>query len=189
MVPVPASIEIPSLHTPEMIREEMEGITGRPQDRPRLTMGAFLRLWLDGSPFIHGGEISEEDLLVAQGALGAIWSADQILQELACACRALEIIPGTQETASGGSYTGICPEWVCDIYSAVCQVSPSTSWEEFLNRMPLVLVFHLVAACSRHNGNKTARPSDWTKAFQALAKPSSCQTSPEEEIIPVDIVK
>ena len=39
-------------------------------ERPHLTMGALLRLWLTGFPFIHGGDISEDDLCVAQGILG-----------------------------------------------------------------------------------------------------------------------
>lgn len=164
----PASIEIPSLHTPEMIREEMEAMLDESPERPRLTMGALLRLWLTGSPFIHGGDISEDDLCVAQGILGGGWPASEIVLELSCALRALEIIPRTQGDGASASNAGICPEWACDIYAAACQVSPSMSWEAFLHRLPLALLFHLVAASVRQNGGRTARPADWTAALKGL---------------------
>ncbi len=146
---------------------------GESQERPHLTMGALLRLWLAESPFIYGGEISEEDLFVAQGILGRNWSISEIILELSCACRALEIIQGTQGDSSIASYTGVCPEWACDIYTAVCQVSPSVSWDAFLNRFPLALTFHLVAASVRQKGSKTARPANWSAALKSLGSSDS----------------
>ena len=137
----------------------------------RLTIADLLSLWLESSPFVMGGAITEDAVEKARRVLGSPdLSASSLLEDISCALRGFEIIQTDTGKAghSGGDYDGISPEWAADIFASVCRVAPSTTWEDFLHRYPLALVAHLCAASHRANGGHTARPSDFASAFREL---------------------
>lgn len=176
---IPSSVRLESLHTPAMIRRELLALGGIPVDPVSgdacaaalaLTAGALLRLLLDDSPFLSGGDVFQDDLDRAREILELPdLSADEVVEALATAFRPLECIqPLDSKEAHTLDYEGLCPEWFADLYAAVCRSAPATSWNDFLNEMPLATAAHLAAAAHRSNGGHTMRPFDFARTLRSL---------------------
>ncbi len=168
-MPSPASVDLPSLHSPEMIREEGETMLGIPSSGVTVTPGAFYWLTLSGSPFASGEleELSAEDLAEARRVLKAPSAEpEEILRAVSTAIRPFSILEKRDGSATG-CYHGVCPEWLADIYHTI---SPSggLSWDAFLWKTPLCVAAHLFAASIRAQGGKTARPVDWKAALASI---------------------
>ncbi len=165
----PASIDIPSLHSPEMIRQELEAMLGIPRDGCRLTPGTFMLLVASSSPFITGGEIHKEHLAQARRILKAPdASPEDIMSSITTGLRPFSIIEQGPDAKPRG-YSGFCPEWLADLYRASAECG-GISWHDFLWRLPMAVAAHLLAATHRHNGGETSRPVDWKKALSSISK-------------------
>lgn len=165
----PASVEIPSLHTPDMQLQELEAMLGIPQDGCRLTPGTFMLLVASSSPFITGGEIQKEHLAKARRILKAPdASPEDIMSSITTGLRPFSIIEQGPDTKPCG-YSGFCPEWLADLYRAAAECG-GISWHDFLWRLPMATAAHLLAAAHRYNGGTTARPADWKKALSSISK-------------------
>lgn len=167
------SVSIESSHTAGMIREELESLRRHGTDFPCasfLTMGVFLELRLRHSPFVEGGILTHSQLQEARTLLGGRkWTAEEISGAVACAFRGTEIIvPEHQEKQLSPDYSGFCPEWIADVFAAVCKAAPSTTWAVFMDEMPLVLALHLAASAYRASGGHTMRPVDFQAELEKL---------------------
>ena len=163
----PSSVTVPCLHSPEMIRAELEAMLER---RPAVTPRVLARLWLAGSPFVLGGTPTARAEAQAQEIIGRRLPARAIVREIETALRALEtIVPDANagQKLTEDDTDALGPEWLADLYTAVSRAAPGIPWREFLN-MPLAAATHLAAAAHRANGGKTERPMDWSGVFEKL---------------------
>lgn len=166
-------IEVPSRHTPEMIEHELDSMMGK--SRLKLCLGHVMELALSQSPYVYGGEVDEEDVVVAYTILGRddldyTLFHHLLVEELEAAFRALEIIVDDDAKPKDESKKSIIkifsPEWMCDIIRAACHAVPSTTIEDVMWGMPLVLVLHLGVSEARAQGSITRRPVDYKEALR-----------------------
>lgn len=167
------------LHSPGMIREELESMLGI---TPGITAGQFMSLYLLGSPVLTpDAPLTSEESSAVFGILPDFASIEDVRRSLATAWRGVEIIQA-QPSRGRSSYDGIGPEWLVDIYARAASVMPTLTWEDYLWGTPLCLVTHLVACAHRTAGSATARPEDTTAAEAWLtARAKQRKESNEQE--------
>ena len=166
-------IEVPSKHTPEMVRHEMDSMLGCAP--LRLCVGHVVLLAEAKSPYIYGGRITELDLGLARKIVKAPRMDDAkfhaaLQGELDAAFRPVELFDaGDQPKKDGDELHRIppfSPEWLADLVRAACQAVPSLTLDDVLWRVPMAMVMHLYVAEARANGAKTMRPPDYAEAMR-----------------------
>ena len=166
-------IDVPSKHTPEMVRHEMDSMLGC--STLRLCVGHVVLLAEAKSPYIYGGKITELDLELARKIIktpgmddGKFHSALQ--GELDAAFRPVELFDeGDKPKKDGDELHKIppfSPEWLADLVRAACQAVPSMTLDDALWCVPMAMVMHLYVAEARANGAKTMRPPDYAEAMR-----------------------
>lgn len=161
---LPKEIQIPSLHSDSMIRDEARAMLGKTDFF--ITAGGVMELWLIGSPFLSGDidALTAQDLRAARVVLNAPHlQPETLINALNTAFRPFEIIEAKPNPrhAKSADYSGICPEWLADLYLAVADHT-GISYNDFLHKIPFCAIAHIYAAAHRYNGGTTARPLDWT---------------------------
>ena len=148
------------------------------------TLGHLIRLRIDKSPFIMGGNVTEADIRRACKTIvfnpfdddgHPLMPLDDIAAEIresiASAFRALEIIQpetGKRHASRKSKYADWSPEWLADIIASVATAVPGTDTYDILWGMSACQAFHLVAAAVRKNGGSTRRPEDRASVIAAL---------------------
>ena len=149
------------------IRREVESCLGF--SRVRLTLGAVMELSLLQSPYILGGEVTDNDICAAMDSCYP--NEDEPMPrmpreefhrefegEIARAFGAYKLLDDTGLPKGRESDTPVCsPEWACDIIGMATQSLPSLTWEDALWHMPLIALVHLGLATARRNGAITRR--------------------------------
>lgn len=124
-----------------------------------LTLGGFMALVAEKSPYVFGGDVHEDEYRYAVAVLQAQDAEDPheaICEALDRAFNVLEMVveKGPQRPRKDEeSFFG--PEWMTDIASSAMQAG--LSWQEAVWELPLLLVLHLVLAEYRRNGGETRR--------------------------------
>ncbi len=161
------AIHVDSLHTPEMVADEIRICLSNRS----LTLGEFMSLRLVHSPYVYGGTVAEDDVRQAASLVRLSCDRDGVdsalRQEMEAVNRVLEILPApdpgeTQDAPALG------PEWMCDLMAAAAVAVPSLTPSAMLWDVPLVLLLHLVAAACRRNSVSTRRPMDDAAAVRRL---------------------
>ena len=158
-------IEVELTHTDEMMADELRAMLG--VSRVRLTLGAFASLSLLRSPYVHGGEVTEEALatamdLVRHEDMSPLEFHAELQREMDAAFRAFETIQPDNEP-SGGKTSDILPfspEWFADIIASACQSMPSITYKQAWRDVPMTMLTHLAVSTARRGGAITARPTD-----------------------------
>lgn len=166
-------IEVPSKHTPEMVRHEMDSMLG--YSEIRLCVGHVVLLAEAKSPYIYGGGITELDLELARKIIKVPGMNDAkfhaaLQGELDSAFRPIELFDDgdktQQEKDELHKIQPFSPEWLADLVRSVCQAVPSVTLHEVIWAMPMVMAMHLYVAECRANGAKTMRPPDYAEAMR-----------------------
>lgn len=169
---MPEEIKVESLHTKAMIKQEMRDCLG--DGKIFLTLGGLERLWLVDSPYLVGGELSEEALLQAMHIVRHVTdiSPDEFHNELSTAIdtafRAFELLKPEDEKEDEDNQDPFSPEWMADVMGLACQSMPSITYDEILHVMPLAMTLHLAVATARRNGAETQRPIDYKAALRKM---------------------
>lgn len=166
-------IEVQLVHTDEMMADELRAMLG--MGRVRLTLGAFAALSLAGSPYVHGGAVTEEALetamsLVDHDEMSPLEFHDALQRELDAAFRVFETIQPDPQDAPPGRTSEIIafsPEWFSDLISSACQSMPSITYDQAWNEIPMAMICHLAVSTDRRSGAVTARAGN---VKDALAK-------------------
>ena len=164
--------QVPSRHTPEMIRHELSSMLGIGEIT--LCLGHLMTLVLLRSPYIYGGEVDADRIGEAKHILGCMDMDngafhEALLAEMDAVFRPLELFDDDNKPEDESKKSVIAPfspEWMCDILRSACQAVPAIGIEDALWRVPLVLIMHLGVAESRAQGATTRRPVDYTEALK-----------------------
>ena len=166
----PNTIRVIPLHTEEQLSCELDQMLSLAS--PVVCLGHIMALRHVNSPYITGGDVTEDHVLEAADILDmpkyAVEDAHRRISKALATCwRIFEIIPtppdqGTQD------YKPLSPEWLADIIAGVCHIMPSATYEEILWKLPFAAVAHLIAASYRAIGKHTSRPFDIKAALAAL---------------------
>lgn len=154
-------IDIPPLHTREMIDDETAICLGEMKRKFNLTLSLFLKMVARRPQFGMDGVLTDEDIAFAAGKEDPGYVAPLLIRQIAAVWRAFEIIrPSRHEGAERSEIPEYGPEWLADILAAAADAVPSLGVREMLDDLPMVLLVHLVAAAHRKNGGITRRPDD-----------------------------
>lgn len=164
-------ITVNKTHTDEMVLDELKAMLGVGQIH--LTLGSLASLVALKSPYIYGGQLTEEAIdnaysVVSHGDMGLLEFHAALQEALDTAFRAFElIVPDTDKKPSKSSEIELySPEWFSDIISQACAAMPSLTYKQIMSDTPLALVFHLAVSTARKNGAITQRPNDVTEALR-----------------------
>lgn len=139
------------------IPEEIRECLGR--GKVHLTLGGFMALVAEKSPYVYGGDVHDDEFAFAVRVLQAQDAEDPheaICEALERAFNVLEMVVenGPQKPRKEeDSFFG--PEWLTDIASSAMHAG--LTWNEAVWGLPLLLVLHLVLAEYRRNGGETRR--------------------------------
>ena len=165
--------EVPSKHTAEMIEREVRGMLG--MSRVRVCLGHVMRLALAGSPYLYGGEVTEDALYEAMDIVGVsgmdpIEFHGELIAELDAAFRPNELYFGKHDDPQGekSDIRAFSPEWCVDVIRSACMSCPSITLHEAYWETPFVTMMHLGVSTGRYNGATTRRPLDYKAAFEAM---------------------
>lgn len=168
--------KVESLHTESMVNAELLAMLGScPID---LTLGTLERLYLLKSPYVLGGNVTNNDLDIARSIVPhdkGMKSMDfhaGLVDALATAFRAFEIIvpDNTPDNGRKSNIDMFSPEWLADMINMVCAAMPSLTYRQVLWEMPLALVMHLAVSTARKHGQVTERPADIKSALAMMKK-------------------
>ncbi len=168
----PNTIGVTPLHTAEQLSGELDQMLSMAS--PVVCLGHIMALRRANSPYIIGGDVTEDHVLEAADILDMPKHTVEefhrrISKALATCWRIFEIIPTTPDQGTR-DYAPLSPEWLADIIAGVCHVMPSATYEEILWKLPFAAVAHLIAASYRAIGKHTSRPFDIKAALAALEK-------------------
>ena len=170
-------IKVNGLHSPEMIKEEMREMLGTGDIL--VTLGMIEGLWLLDSPYIKGGNVTENDLDVAKKVCCAEDGADPIkfhealVKAIDASCRPFELIVPDSDITKEQKHSEIAtfsPEWMSDQISMACMAMPSLTYRQILWEVPMTMITHLAVSTARRHGAITRRPSDVQGALEAFKK-------------------
>ena len=159
------------------IRREAESCLGF--SRVRLTLGAVMELSLLQSPYILGGEVTDNDICAAMDACYPDESDPmpkmpreefhrELEGEIERAFGAYKLLDDTGLPKGRESDTPVCsPEWMCDIIGMAAQSLSGLTLKAALWEIPLATLIHLGLATARRNGAITRRDLG---ADEAIAK-------------------
>ena len=166
-----AFTHVKDLHSPEMIADELVFCI---DIKPMITLAGFMRLTLMKSPYVKGGEITEDD---RNRALEAVRNPDKLegckfdaalCGELAAISRVFDIIIRDPKAKSASQIESFGPEWLADFMTSVADAMPSMTPDVMLHKTSMVMLAHLAAASHRKNGGVTRRPIDMDDAYRQL---------------------
>ena len=163
---------VDDVHTPEMIDHELMLCIS--DMKPMVTLANFLDLCQARSPFVFGGEITDEDRQFAFCVVNNPFNLkggkfDAALRmELAAISRAFEIIVPEKQAGPASQIPPYGPEWMTNLMAAAADAIPSLTVPVMLRKMSMVMLVHLVAASHRKNGGRTKRPTNAEAAFKLL---------------------
>lgn len=164
-------IEVNLIHTDEMMADELRAMLG--MGRVRLTLGAFAELALAGSPYVHGGSVTEAALatamtLVDHDEMPPLEFHEILQREVDAAFRPYETVQPDPETEScrTSEIRDYSPEWFSDIVANACQSMPSITYDQVWREVPMAMLTHLAVSTARRNGAITARTPDVRDAIR-----------------------
>lgn len=167
--------EVPSKHTSEMIEREVRGLLGL--SKVRVCLGHVMELAMDHSPYIFGGQVSEDALFGAMRRLGVsgmdpLEFHGELVAELDAAFRPNELYFGKQDEpkAERSDIRAFSPEWCVDVIRSACMACPSITLHDAYWEIPLVSLMHLGVSFGRYNGATTRRPLDYKAAFEMMRR-------------------
>ena len=181
-------MQIRLAHTKAQQEAELRSILACNYANNRPSLGGLVLLWLEGSPFVHGGPVTLEDAREAARIIHYKWEGGDaqapsraeitaLIESIQEPFRALQIIqPLKNGKAILLTKSKIAPwtaEWVADIVASVASVLPAATLDEIIWQYPATLVFHLVAAAARKSGGSTRRPESRESIMDALEKLAS----------------
>lgn len=165
-------IIVPSRHTPEMIRAEVDSMLGL--SNLRVCLGHVMMLAESKSPYVYGGKVTPQDIGMAMDILNAKETDEaefhrMLLAELDTSFRATELFEADNnpdEESRKSDVRAFSPEWLCDVLRAACQAVPSITLEQGLWHIPMTMIMHLGASQARAHGMITKRPVDYKEALK-----------------------
>lgn len=172
-------IEAPSRHTDDMIRHELDSMLGF--GVLKVCLGHLMQLAQCRSPYVYGGKLSEEDVLIAMGVLKAVEMPplefhEALVGELDAAFRAYELYDDDDRDKDAGRRSEIeafSPEWLADTIRCACDAVPSITLHDALWEVPLAMMMHLGVSTGRKNGAITRRPVDMKAVLEDFKRKRS----------------
>jgi len=165
----PVIFEVENEHTEEMIEDEVKSCLGA--SKLKLTLGGVMSLALLHSPYVFGGEATDNDVKVAMSVIPSdlqpLEFHAELQKEIKSAWRIWEIVV-PEPLKSGGRKSEInlfSPEWMTDIITGACR-GLNVSYKEVLWEIPLAMLFHLSLSSSRQYGLITERPKGIKEALR-----------------------
>jgi len=168
-------LKIESTHTEAMIANELQRMLG--VGKVRLTLGALASLALLKSPYLYGGEVSNDALESAYSVvkhdkdMSPLEFHKALQDDLDTGLRAFALIVPEAEQQQKGKTSEIetfSPEWFADVASQACLSMPSLTCHQVFWEAPLALISHLAVSTMRRNGAITERPRDINAALKAF---------------------
>lgn len=166
-----SEFQVPSKHTPEMMRAEADAMLGFA--KLRLCLGHLMLLAEAKSPYVYGGRATELDTELARRILKAKMGLEQLhialIEAMDTAFRPMELFDADEKPDKGGKKSDVrpfTPEWCADVIRAACHAVPSLTLQAVLWEVPLVMVMHLGVAEARAYGATTRRPPDYKAALR-----------------------
>lgn len=168
-------ITVNKLHTDEMVKQEMKEMLGASDFY--VTLGMVEGLWVIDSPYITGGDVTEDDLkramtvCCAEGVSDPVAWHKSLVNAIETAIRPYETIVPEAKPETGvpkveSEVPIFSPEWLADTLNCATDAMPSLTLHELLWEVPMTLVSHLAVSTARRNGATTRRPDDVSEAIK-----------------------